>query len=164
MLLKSTRSAQKGIALIKQMRELEGAINTKGGKKKYCLKEVIKLVQAKNTDLQYQVKGDAKIIADEALEVIFDTLSDNAVRHGDAKNIVITIKKLSKGLEIRFSDDGSGIPAEFRDKVFGEGFKAGKHANTGLGLYIVKKTIERYNWQIKIENNLPSGTIFVITT
>ena len=34
--------------------------------------------------------------------------------------------------------------------------------HTGLGLYIVKKNMERYGGDARVENNTPKGTVFVL--
>ena len=162
-IIKSGDVAEKGINLIGQMRRMEGAVNSTEGAKKYQLSEVIKLVEAKNPDLKYTVIGDAEVVADEALEVVFDTLSDNAVRHGCAKKMMIVVTKFEKNkFEITIADDGKGMPQDICDKVFDEGFTYGDTGNTGLGLYIVKQTINRYQWQIKVKPNQPHGVIFKI--
>ncbi len=67
---------------------------------------------------------------------------------------------------------GSIMDVEFKTKiityenqqhhVFERSFKLGKTAGTGLGLYIVKKTIERYGGEITLKDNYPKGTIFEI--
>lgn len=59
-------------------------------------------------------------------------------------------------------DNGTGIPDKIKDKVFNEGFFHGQTGNTGIGLHIVRKTIERYGGSISVEDNEPSGTIFKI--
>lgn len=63
---------------------------------------------------------------------------------------------------LKISDNGKGIPEEFREKIFEEGFKYGNSANTGLGLYLVKQTIDRYGGSIEINENSPSGAVFLI--
>ncbi|MEM2716548.1 MAG: ATP-binding protein, partial [Archaeoglobaceae archaeon] len=64
--------------------------------------------------------------------------------------------------EIRIADFGKGIPDEVKPRIFEEGFTYGEKASTGLGLYIVKRLVERYSGEIKVEDNKPKGTVFVI--
>ncbi len=42
-------------------------------------------------------------------------------------------------------------------------FKYGKTGNTGMGLYIVSKVIERHHGRIEVKDNDPKGTTFIIT-
>ncbi|MEG9193949.1 MAG: ATP-binding protein [Candidatus Methanoglobus sp.] len=45
-------------------------------------------------------------------------------------------------------------------KLFTEGFSYGKKAGSGIGLYIVRKTIERYGGEVKVFND--NRAVFVI--
>jgi signal transduction histidine kinase len=58
------------------------------------------------------------------------------------------------------ADQGKGIPDEVKARVFDEGFTFGETGNTGLGLYIVKKTMERYGGSVVAKDNRPKGTVF----
>ena len=64
--------------------------------------------------------------------------------------------------EFIFIDNGTGIPDNIKSKIFNEGFFYGKSGNTGIGLYIIKRTIESYNGSVSVADNLPNGAVFVI--
>ncbi|MFO8132483.1 MAG: ATP-binding protein, partial [Thermoplasmatota archaeon] len=64
--------------------------------------------------------------------------------------------------EIRVADEGSGIPDEIKQRVFEERFSHGSTGGSGLGLYIVKKTMQRYGGSVDIEDNQPTGTVVVL--
>ncbi|MGC9554938.1 MAG: ATP-binding protein [Thermoplasmatota archaeon] len=55
-----------------------------------------------------------------------------------------------------------GYPQGVKEDIFGERFRYGEEAGTGLGLYIVKKTVERYGGNVAVEDNRPQGTVFVL--
>jgi len=72
-------------------------------------------------------------------------------------------------LIVRVSDNGIGIPDEFKPRVFDEFFRVKntvvdnqKVKGTGLGLTIVKSIIDGHGGTIDIQNNIPNGTIFVV--
>jgi two-component system sensor kinase len=50
-----------------------------------------------------------------------------------------------------------------KEKIFDEGFSYGERRGTGLGLYLVKKTMERYGGSVRVEDNKPQGAVFVLT-
>ncbi len=60
-----------------------------------------------------------------------------------------------------YEDDGVGISAENKLKLFSEGFSTG--GSTGFGLFLTKKMMEVYGWKIE-ENGIPNeGAKFTIT-
>ena len=65
-------------------------------------------------------------------------------------------------VKICITDYGVGIPNNIKDQLFQEGFKYGDSGHTGLGLYIIKKTIERYGGEVEITNSKPRGATFII--
>ncbi len=150
--------------LIERMRELEN-LTINGELKPIEVHKVAKEV-LDEFRVEYKLKGDIKgectIKADYALKTVFNNLIRNAVVHGKTDRIDITIKRINGFCEVRVADYGRGIPDEMRDKVFEEGFTYGETGKTGLGLYIVKKVIERYGGEIFVEDNVPNGTVFVL--
>ena len=79
-----------------------------------------------------------EIYADPLLEKVFLNLVDNAVRHGGGiTRIAFSARKEENGLAILCSDDGKGIPAEEKERIFNLGY--GKH--TGFGLYLAREIL-----------------------
>ena len=64
-------------------------------------------------------------------------------------------------VELIVSDSGPGIPAEAKEKLFFPFFST-KRRGTGLGLAIVSRIVSEHNGTIRIEENQPAGTRFVI--
>lgn len=160
--LKSALEAtQKSVQLIERMRELERFITSGGNLKPYRAKEIITSV-IRDHPVRVDISGDSNILADEAFPSVIENLLRNATLHGKADRIKITIEPEGKFCKIRFADFGTGIPDEMKEKVFKEGIGYGQTKGMGLGLYIVKKTIERYGGQISIEDNKPQGAVFVL--
>jgi signal transduction histidine kinase len=154
-------AVESGIRLINKMRQLESAMSNGEDQESLSVGDVVNKAVLK-VPLEVTIDGSARVMADQAFEVVFKNLASNAVRHGGAKKIKVTIAKLDKSIRIEFADDGSGIPTEVQEKIFEEGFKSGSTGNTGLGLYLAKKTIERYAGSIKVEDNHPKGAKFII--
>ena len=108
-------------------------------------------------------EGPIIIQADpDRLQQVMENIISNAIKHGQADTIKISINSSDGFCMIRIADNGSGILDEHKIHVFERSFKHGKTAGTGLGLYITKKTIERYEGAITLKDNYPKGTIFVI--
>ena len=157
---KALERINKSINLIKMMREFESMVSSGSKLKEYNAKEIVEDV-IKDYDVRFNVSGDCRIMADEAFYSVIDNIVRNAIVHGGTDRIDITISG-ENGCEIRIADFGKGIPDEIKERVFDEQFVYGETGGTGLGLYIVKKTVERYGGSIRVEDNKPKGTVFVI--
>ena len=160
---KLDRSVDGSIELIERIRELESFVLNKG---ELIPINVRKIAEDVSTNLHFSsinITGDATALADQALFSVFENIMRNAIIHGktDRIDVDITTSK-SKKCEIRITDYGKGIPDDIKDNVFEEGLSFGDSKGSGLGLYIVKKTIERYGGTIKLEDNKPKGAIFII--
>jgi two-component system nitrogen regulation sensor histidine kinase NtrY len=59
------------------------------------------------------------------------------------------------------TDSGPGIPEKDKQKLFLPHFST-KKKGTGLGLAIVSQVINEHNGMIRIEDNKPMGTKFII--
>jgi len=64
-------------------------------------------------------------------------------------------------VRLEVADSGHGIPSEDRGKIF-EPYFSTKMKGTGLGLAIVSKIISDHNGYIRVRDNVPRGTRFVI--
>jgi two-component system NtrC family sensor kinase len=65
-------------------------------------------------------------------------------------------------MEVRFQDNGPGIPPDVQDKIL-EPFFTTKSTGTGLGLSIAYGIVERHRGTLKVESAPGKGTTIVIT-
>ena len=80
-----------------------------------------------------------EVFADPLLQKVFYNLIDNTLRYGGAGLSVIRVsaEKMDPSMVILFEDDGTGITAEDKKRLFTKGF--GK--NTGLGLFLSREIL-----------------------
>ena len=100
----------------------------------------------------------------EQMKRVFVNLIDNAVEAMDRKGeIVIGTRYVSQlqVMRVEVADDGPGIPPEDKDKLFLPYFST-KKRGTGLGLAIVNRIISDHHGFIRVEDNRPRGTRFII--
>jgi len=77
-----------------------------------------------------------EIFADPILNKVFYNLLDNAVMHGQkVSTITVSALEVPEGLVIFWEDDGVGIPADEKEKIFSREY--GNH--TGLGLFLARE-------------------------
>jgi signal transduction histidine kinase len=69
----------------------------------------------------------------------------------------------SEHLVIEVEDNGQGIPAEHHDKIFQIFYRATQNANgSGLGLYILKRSVDRLKGTISIQSEISIGSTFTV--
>ena len=162
MLDEAVLKIKKGISLINKMKQLEEYFISRSDLKKVDLVAMLDDIASQYSNLKTTIIGKATVLADEALESTFDNLFTNAFKHGKATEIEIKITNEKKNCQISFADNGSGIVDKIKAMIFEKAFKSGTTGNTGLGLYIVKKTIDRYGGSIEVDDNEPQGAKFII--
>ena len=85
------------------------------------------------------------VLADSLLKETLYNLLDNTLKYGKTTTQVKLCYRQENGvLKLIYEDNGVGIPAEMKPKLFTKGYGQG----SGLGLYLIKKTLEVYGWQI----------------
>ena len=78
--------------------------------------------------------------------------------------IVISSSHTEDGIEVRFEDDGCGIPKELRQRIFDPFFTTkGVGKGTGQGLALAHSVIvEQHSGELRVESEVGVGTTFVI--
>lgn len=98
---------------------------------------------------------------DRLTQVIINFLS-NAVKYSPSgTTIALESKLLDEFVEVRVTDQGQGIPAEFLSKLFSRYEQSSTAVGgTGLGLFICKSIVEQHNGTIGAENSAQGGASF----
>ena len=77
--------------------------------------------------------------------------------------IFIIVRKINGELEIKYIDDGKGIPEEILPKVFDPFITSDHRKGTGLGLHIVYNLVtQKFKGTIDCESRLNNGVVFKI--
>ena len=103
------------------------------------------------------------VLADSFLRQLFFNLIDNTLKYGiKTTTIRVYFEKVDQdSLNLIYSDNGVGVTYENKPHLFKEGYSTG--GSTGFGLFLIKRMIDVYGWQIK-ENGVPGeGAKFIIT-
>jgi signal transduction histidine kinase len=158
-------AVEKSVDLIRKMKEVESVVSPKEMIPVDVRKVAHEVVSKYPDRAQFVITGEATAIADDALGSVLDNIVSNALIHSGTSVIRIGIgpdPAAPDRCEIRIADEGSGIPDDIKAKLFREGAKFGKTAQSGLGLFIVRKVLERYGGTIAVEDNKPRGSVFVL--
>jgi signal transduction histidine kinase len=123
----------------------------------------LKFMGNENSNLEIDISGDHEFISDaDRLRLIFNNLLSNAIRYrspGRASIIHLKAKISKKETKITIADNGIGIRPEHLDSVFDMFYRA-NHTNvgSGLGLFIVKETVEKLKGSVTINSTPGEGT------
>ena len=101
------------------------------------------------------------VLADSIITTVFHNLIDNSMKYGEklTRIKVYTLRNSDGSRSIIYEDDGVGIDGETKKHLFEKGFGKG----TGLGLYLIKKAIDVYGWNIEEAGTKLQGVRFIMT-
>jgi signal transduction histidine kinase len=109
-----------------------------------------------------EVDQQKPFYSDESrIKVILNNLISNAIRYhnGRQPQVDISVKIKPKYAHISVKDNGVGIEKEHLNKVFKMFYRAtDTNHGSGLGLYIVKETLDKLQGNIKLKSRVNQGT------
>ncbi|KKQ26349.1 MAG: Two-component hybrid sensor and regulator [Microgenomates group bacterium GW2011_GWC1_37_12b] len=115
-------------------------------------------------DISKEIKD--RVYADiDKLHEIAGNLISNAIKYTETGSVIVRLVQKDAGT-IRFEvvDTGPGISSEEQVKLFQKFYRVesnvGKTTGTGLGLYISRLMIEKFNGKIGLDSEPGKGSIF----
>jgi signal transduction histidine kinase len=130
-----------------------------------CLASLEPSATAKSVRLEVRGPDTLPLRSDPVrLEQILMNLVGNAIRHGPADTAVTATVDRRRGVHVRVSDCGPGVPAALRVRVFEpfERFDPDSGGGTGLGLAVSKRLAELLGGGLSVEDTPGGGATFVL--
>jgi signal transduction histidine kinase len=121
---------------------------------------------ARDVSIENEVPIESVIYADRyRLSVILNNLITNAIKYADLSKekpyVKINLTQESDYCYIHIIDNGIGIKEEHQQKVFDMFYRAStKSKGSGLGLYIVKESVDKMKGQINVQSEYGKGSVF----
>lgn len=136
-----------------------------------ALDDAALIARARDVSLENRVADGVIAHADpDRLRQVLANLIDNAIKYGHAGGSVSLSGRTvdAARVEITVADDGPGIPAEAKTRVFERFYRVDKarsreQGGTGLGLAIVKNVVQAHDGDVRVESTPGAGTEFFIT-
>ncbi|HYF02860.1 MAG TPA: PAS domain-containing sensor histidine kinase [Patescibacteria group bacterium] len=133
-------------------------------------KDIVRLAQSSNTSrvITLSLNGDyPKVNFDrKLLRIIITAILSNALKYSAKTTPVdIDVSLLPDMLRFSITDAGTGIPPQDIPHLFDpfyRGKKAETIAGTGLGLTMVKQSVERHGGSISVESEVGKGSTFTV--
>ncbi|MBF0423520.1 MAG: hybrid sensor histidine kinase/response regulator [Magnetococcales bacterium] len=125
--------------------------------------------EKKSITLMYKGSFPGTSRFDEArLAQAIDNLIGNAIKFSPpGKGVEVRVGRDEGGVWLAVADEGPGIAAVDRDRLFGAFQKlsarpTAKEKSTGLGLAIVKKIVDGHRGEIRLDSEPGQGAVFTI--
>lgn len=126
------------------------------------LKTYESALEEKNIQIHIEWKTKIFVMANKGyVQILLGNLISNAIKYNiDSGKVVCTFRKDTLTIE----DTGDGIDEEHHSKIWQRFYKvAGKKSGNGIGLSLVKKIVDMYHWEVKIESKKWHYTKFTIS-
>jgi PAS domain S-box-containing protein len=97
----------------------------------------------------------------DKLRQVLDQLVANAVKYSPGGGVVnVSARRRQDVVEVRVTDEGIGIPAAERERIFAKFYKAGGGQGTGLGLFIAQGLVREMGGRIWVDSEEGRGSTF----
>lgn len=130
--------------------------------------ELKHFANAPNTELILSFDPELSINTDEyRLKLVLQNLISNAILYADMEKekaqIEVVAKRADRLIEIQVIDNGQGIEEDIQPRIFDMFFRGNIGSDgTGLGLFLVKESVEKIGGSISLKSTPKEGTTFTI--
>lgn len=168
---KSTTNLTKIVSELTDIAKIEGEIDDQGSVDiKDLLDEVeasiINKIAESNAKINYELKVPEIQFSKKNLRSILFNILTNAIKYRSpdrCPEVTIRTEKIDKFILLTIQDNGLGIADSEKERIFGAFKRAHNHVEgSGIGLYLVKKTITNAGGEIEVESKVGKGSIFKI--
>lgn len=118
-----------------------------------CWRHVAAGTSVLELDQEFYVVGD-----DDRLLQLFENLFRNAALHAGS-DVTIRVGPLEDWSGFYVEDDGPGIPADERERVFESGYTTSAEG-TGFGIPIIEVIAEAHGWDVRLTDGRTGGARF----
>ena len=135
--VESVESIRNQMAFMRSLQDI-GITTPKWQSVKKSFWDAVALIAAADVDIRIEM-DDIELYADPLLSRVFYNLLTNSIQHGDNHLTKITLLSQRSGetLIMIYEDNGRGIPADEKEKIFEFGYGA----KTGFGLFLVREIL-----------------------
>jgi signal transduction histidine kinase len=164
---------KRAATIVKSLRSIftEGESNTQEAQLDDLISKVLDIVkpELKSKNIQIQLRVDDSLVIKvnpaEIEQVILNLINNAAQALANAgtlqRRIAIEAIKVGKSAQLSISDNGSGVPQEFKSHLF-ELLSTTKQTGMGLGLWLCKHIVTRYAGSIQYEDMVGGGAKFIV--
>ncbi|SAK80578.1 periplasmic sensor signal transduction histidine kinase [Caballeronia pedi] len=130
------------------------------------VEDLAMFAQKREIDLGAELVEAAWMIGHEGLlSALVHNVAENAIRYTQAGgHVTVAVKRDAQRVTLTVTDDGPGIPAEARSRVFEPFYRAAADVEgTGLGLAIAKEIVQAHRGEIRLGQREHPGRGVIVT-
>jgi signal transduction histidine kinase len=131
-----------------------------------CIASFDELENSKNIEFRKQIDTSLHFYSEwTLLNAIVQNLIENAIKYSrrEAPFIEVSVSSDDASVRLVVKDNGLGIPAANQSKIFDMFYRATHNAaGTGLGLYILKRSVDRLQGTVQVESEEGAGSTFTV--
>ena len=138
------------------------------------LRDIAEIVRARNQraaaekKVQLAVQTDGQAVLDNHRGSVACLIATNLIQNAiqaapEEGSVLVTFESAAGALTVTVRDNGSGISAAMRDRLFQPG-RSGRPGGTGLGLAISHLLARQIGAELELESTGPEGTTFTLKT
>ncbi len=124
------------------------------------------IAEEQGTVINFDSSPELFILADrQRISQAWANLVDNAIKYNSSE-ITITTRQQGSRAEIQIQDNGMGISENEINRIWNRLFRGDRSRSKpglGLGLTLVRATINSHNGTIDVSSGLNSGTVFTVS-
>ena len=123
------------------------------------------LASERDITLAVDGAGEVAFVGDDGLlRQLVTNLLNNAIRFARASGVVtLSIARTATAVSMRVTDDGPGVPADQRERIFDRFVRDAQSGGAGLGLPIARWIAEAHGGRLSLESGEPGRTSFLVT-
>jgi signal transduction histidine kinase len=123
----------------------------------------------KNQNIDYEIADDLYVRGSyEGFQIVMENLIENAIKYSQPNSkVIVKAENMNNEITIRVVDFGAGIIDEDKEKIFERFYRTAFSLKEniqgyGLGLCLAKTIVNSMEGKIKVEDNYPAGSKFII--
>jgi len=128
-----------------------------------CCQKYARIIAEKGIEIQKDIDVGLVNTSRPLLELMVSNLLENSIQFCSPMSpfIKISARQIRSKVMITVADNGQGIPAKGRDKIFTMYYRASANSKgNGLGLYIVKRAVEKLGGSVSFTSTQFEGSAF----
>jgi signal transduction histidine kinase len=145
--------------------QLEAAVVDVGAIVHGCLEGFASIAEQRGVQLRSEAPGQLCAVADdEKLLSAVSNLVANAIRHAPSHGVVrCSLRSEADRLVLEVADDGPGVPADQRERIFERYRRERSSTGSGLGLAIVREIAHLHGGTVAVADAPEGGALFTMT-